>query len=67
MAGVLCTHTLSSHSHSQVWLYPAVLDFATVDASGERHAVVGDYTISFGVAEAAAHGMGFVSHRLRAV
>jgi len=47
-----------------VWLYPALTDFAPVDAAGKRHATAGEYTISFGVAATAAHGMGFVSHRV---
>lgn len=49
-----------------VWLYPSATDFATVDAAGDRRAAPGEYTVSFGVEEAAKYGMGFVHHTLRA-
>ena len=47
-----------------VWLYPAATDFAHVDVDGVRHAQAGEYTLCFGVQEAARHGTGFVRHRL---
>ena len=47
-------------------LYPAVLDgFGSVtDADGRRVARAGAYSVRFGVAEAAEHGMGFAEHVL---
>lgn len=41
-----------------VYLYPAMTDFAATSFTGERHALAGKYVVSFGVAEAAVHGMG---------
>jgi len=48
----------------RVWLYPRLADFSQVDGGGARRAHAGEYTVSFGVAETAAHGMGHVTHRL---
>lgn len=42
-----------------VWLYPALTDFAIADLDGHRAPLPGQYTVRFGVKEAAAHGMGF--------
>ena len=46
-----------------VWLYPAATDFSAVDEHGARYALAGEYTVTFGVEEAAEEGMGFVSDR----
>lgn len=47
-----------------VILYPSLTDFTHVDESGERDALPGVYTFMFGVHEAAAHGMGYLEHRI---
>lgn len=47
-----------------VYLYPALTDFSQVDLDGRRYTHSGDYKISFGVAETAIHGQGFVEHSL---
>ena len=44
-----------------VILYPPLTEFAPVTASGQRVALPGRYRVSFGVVEAAKHGMGYVS------
>ena len=49
-----------------VTLYPAFTDFTAVTHSGGRVALSGEYMVTFGVAEAAPHGMGFVSHQFNA-
>jgi hypothetical protein len=49
-----------------VTLYPALTEFATTDLEGGRHATAGEYHLSFGVAEAAGHGMGYISATLTA-
>ena len=49
-----------------VYIYPALTDFTLVDKDGARTAAAGDYSIRFGVAEAAEHGMGFAEVALRA-
>ena len=46
-----------------VTLYPTFTDLTAVTAGGARVARPGEYTVSFGVGEAARHGMGFVTHR----
>ena len=50
-----------------VWLYPALTDFSLVGLDGERGATTGDYTVSFGVREAAEHGMGYAEAKVTAV
>lgn len=47
-----------------VQMYPALTDFATVDADGARQALAGEYAFSFGVKETVAGGMGYAEHRL---
>jgi uncharacterized repeat protein (TIGR01451 family) len=49
-----------------VWLYPSMTDFAFANIKGERVAVAGTYTVSFGVRETAALGMGYVEATLEA-
>ena len=49
-----------------VWLYPALTDFAITDLDGHRAPLPGQYTVRFGVKEAAAHGMGFAEVALTA-
>ena len=49
-----------------VWLYPALTDFAIADLDGHRAPLPGQYTVRFGVKEAAAHGMGFAEVALTA-
>ena len=49
-----------------VSLYPASTEFATTNVQGERQVLQGEYRVSFGVPEAANHGMGYVSTKLRA-
>merc|ERR1712226_536496 len=43
-----------------VFLYPALTDFAQPRADGKWQAAPGQYRVFFGVAEAHAHGMGYV-------
>lgn len=54
-------HVLPGQTVS-VFLYPRLADFAQVATDGERVVHAGEYVASFGVREAAAHGMGFASH-----
>ena len=49
-----------------VWLYPSLADLSLVGEDGVRRAAAGEYTVSFGVREAAEHGMGFVRHSFAA-
>ena len=49
-----------------VSLYPASTEFATTNLQGKRHALEGEYLVSFGVPEAVKYGMGYISTRLRA-
>ena len=49
-----------------MWLYPSMTDFAFANIKGERVAVAGTYTVSFGVRETAALGMGYVEATLEA-
>jgi hypothetical protein len=51
----------------RVYLSPSLTDFAPAMPDGVRRPLAGRYRVSFGVAEAAAHGMGFVSSDLQAV
>ena len=51
----------------RVTLYPAHTDFAPPDESGARAARSGEYRLSFGVPEAAAHGMGYAEAWLLAL
>ena len=50
-----------------VYLNPNLRDFTQVGATGERAAVPGTYTVSFGVEETAKHGMGHVTHSFAVV
>jgi len=43
-----------------IFLYPALTDFAQPSADGKLKAAPGQYRVHFGVAEAHAHGMGYV-------
>lgn len=45
-----------------VWLYPSASAFAHADEAGVLHATPGAYTVEFGLAEAAAEGMGYARH-----
>ena len=47
-----------------VYLYPSLLDFAFTDKNGERYALPGKYTVSFGVR--GAPGMGYAEVPLQA-
>jgi hypothetical protein len=47
--------------------YPALTDFTEVDANGARTAVAGEYTVSFGLEESSALGMGYAVHKLTAL
>ena len=46
-----------------VWIYPSATAFAHVDEDGTHRVTPGEYTVEFGVAEAADAGMGFLRHR----
>jgi len=48
-----------------VYLAASALDFATVGQDGTRAAQPGEYTVSFGVREALAQGMGFAEQAIR--
>lgn len=48
-----------------VWLYPTLAELSLVGEDGMRHAAAGEYTVSFGVREAATR-MGFVRHAFTA-
>jgi len=45
-------------------LYPSLADFTQVDSTGVRRVHAGEYTVSFGVRDTAAHNMGFVQHKV---
>lgn len=45
-------------------LYPALTEMAFANLEGERAAIAGEYTVRFGVAETAEHGMGYVESNL---
>jgi hypothetical protein len=47
--------------------YPALTDFTEVDDNGVRTAVAGEYTVSFGLEESSALGMGYAVHKLTAL
>ena len=49
-----------------VILYPAYTDFTHVNVAGERLARPGQYTVSFGVAEGADLGAGYLEHKVQA-
>ena len=55
---------VKSGASVNVILYPSLTDFTHVDETGKRGALPGVYTFTFGVHEAAAHGMGYVEHRV---
>ena len=57
---------LKAGDSTTVWLYPSLLDFAATNAAGERHALPGQWTASFGVPEGAANGMGFATATIAA-
>ena len=50
-----------------VYLYPALTDFTHTLLDGTKAAVAGDWVVSFGVAEAQEHGMGFTQVKLTTV
>lgn len=43
-------------------LYPSLNDFTQADIDGVRAALPGEYKFTFGVAETAIHGGGYVMH-----
>jgi hypothetical protein len=49
-----------------VYLYPNLRDFTQVGEAGERAAVPGTYTVSFGIEETATQGQGYVAHSVTA-
>ena len=49
-----------------VFLYLALTELAVTALNGERHALPGEYTVSFGVAESAQFNMGYVATILTA-
>ena len=64
---------LKAGESTTVWLYPSLTDFALADAAtGERAPLLGEYKVSFGLKQAAEHGMGYLettltAHETRAV
>ena len=44
-----------------VSLLPALAELAAVAPDGERYALPGEYSVSYGVAETAASGMGYAT------
>jgi len=61
-------HAASRDTSPQVsvFLYPTLTDFATVDGAGKLRAAPGEYRVSFGVAETARHGGGFLEATVHA-
>ena len=57
---------LKAGASTTVWLYPSLLDFAATNAAGERRALPGQWTASFGVPEGAASGMGYATATIAA-
>jgi len=51
----------------QVYLYPALTDFAQVNPEGNREVLAGSYTVRFGLAETAGLGMGHVECTLSTI
>lgn len=47
-------------------LYPALTEFASTNLAGDRSPLEGEYRVSFGVAETADYGMGYISTSLLA-
>ena len=45
-----------------MFLYPELTQFTRVHLDGTRSAAPGAYTARFGLAESAAHGMGYAEH-----
>ena len=45
-----------------MWVYPSAADFALADTNGTYSAIEGEYTVHFGVEEAAASG--YAAHKV---
>lgn len=50
-----------------VWLYPFMLDFATVGKNGQFKTHPGEYRVQFGIPETVPFGMGFAEDKLSAM
>ena len=50
-----------------VWLYPSMLDFATVGKNGQFKTHPGEYRVQFGIPETVPFGMGFAEDKLSAM